>query len=707
MDQQKLIDLVGRTSKKDNSAMEKLYKAYYTDIMYICRKYNLNEADAADITQETFIKAFQEIGTLDNAAKFPAWLTRIATNKCINLLKHNKTLTMDTVSSDEIDLELPDKSKSSEDIVIDNEVRDILSGMIAKLPIEQRVTIFMYYYQDYSIKEIAQFYGCSENTVKSRLNYAKKAMRTEAEHLENKGIKLRVVAALPFLYMLFAGEREVFACEIPDCTAAISQVMTSGATSSVSGVTSSASTVTGMTAATQASAAAKTGFLATLGGKIAIIATAAVVVTGGVAAAITIPKVLNKPQDKPQENTTTHNTGEITDTTTEHNDSTTGNDIKPTPSAPAFDVVDIDLYNELKDSQYVSLILHDPESRVRMGNKSDGTKPVVLVYDMETSMKDTFTSPFETYVTINSFGYRFAIANDNYAIYDVRASAVYEDGFTHIAQFEEKLDKNGDTYLSWVENPEKKNYSLLDYFSLETKSKDYDYTKKTSTIQLISDENNSWYSMIYLTDGEISPETHVENIYIRLAENEEYNYYMYAPLKNPLLCEANVTETINNRLSSLSTADTIVLDTIEELGSVNSVHGEQFDVNLSDTVFYQDILASKISANYGLNLKDKTEFYWTESTYIEYIHTDNETGASIAFTYESDNTDYSEFSDYSDAIKFEYTDSDGNKFSYFSSTSGVYIFKNEEFTHTKICFQKIDDEMKWYEALGQSFGIRE
>ena len=136
MNQQKLIDLVGRTTQKDNSAMEELYKEYYTDVMYICRKYDLNEADAADITQETFIKAFQEIGTLDNATKFPAWIMRIATNKCINLLKHNKTLIMDTISSDEVELELPDKSKSSEDIVLDNEVKDILSKMISNLPIE-------------------------------------------------------------------------------------------------------------------------------------------------------------------------------------------------------------------------------------------------------------------------------------------------------------------------------------------------------------------------------------------------------------------------------------------------------------------------------------------------------------------------------------------------------------------------------------------
>lgn len=697
MNQQKLIDLVGRTTQKDNSAMEELYKEYYTDVMYICRKYDLNEADAADITQETFIKAFQDIGTLDNATKFPAWIMRIATNKCINLLKHNKTLIMDTISSDEVELELPDKSKSSEDIVLDNEVKDILSKMIANLPVEQRVTIFMYYYQDYSIKEIAQFYSCSENTVKSRLNYAKKAMRTEAEKLENKGIKLRVVAALPFLYLLFAGERKVFACEIPDCTATISKVMAGSTTASTS--------VPAPTVATSAEAA-KTGFFSSLGGKIAIIATAAVVVTGGVAAAIAIPKATRDKNGTTNESTAEHNKNDSTNTTTEYVEDTTESNETHKPSKPAFDVVDLDLYNELKDSQYVSVIMHNPESKVIISQKTEGTKPVVLVYDMESSMKDTFTSPFDTYVTINNFGYRFTIANDKYAIYDGGSSTVFNDGYTHIAEFEIKENKSGEKYLSWIPTPGNDDHALLNYFGLCEKEKNYDYTAKGSSVQFISNEDNSWYSSILLSDGEIMPDTYVKNIYIRVAENEDYNYYLHANLETPILYDENITETIDNQLQTLTLGDVRILDSIEDLNSINTSYGKQLDVNLSDTVFYQDILASKISENFGLNLKDKMEFYRTDTLYIRYMHTGSEDGVQIDFAYEVKDYPYSSFSDYSNASKFEYTDSDGNKFSYFSSTSGIYVYKNEEFTHAKIVLEKMDDDMKWYEALGQSFGIR-
>lgn len=260
MNKEKLKNLVKKAVQKDNSAMEQLYNTYYTDVFFICKKYSLNDADAEDIVQDTFLKAFNEIVTLSDAEKFPAWIFKIASNKCLNLIKHNKVLDMNAVSEDGEIIEIPDKAKKPDEIMIDKEVSDILSDMISKLPIEQRVTVFMYYYQEYSIKEIAKAYGCSENTVKSRLNYARKTMREETEKLEDKGIKLRVVAVLPFLYLFFAGERKVFACEIPDCVQLISKVM---------GVV-------------------KPAFFTTLTGKIAIGAVALAIAAGGITAAVTL-----------------------------------------------------------------------------------------------------------------------------------------------------------------------------------------------------------------------------------------------------------------------------------------------------------------------------------------------------------------------------------------------------------------------------------
>ena len=310
MNEKELINLVNLAAKKDNAAMEKLYNGYYTDIIFVCRKYNISDADAEDIAQDTFIKAFSELGTLQEPVKFPSWLMRIASNKCLNLIKHNNVINFSSTDDENAPLEIPDKQKSADDIVIDKEVKEIIAKMIEGLPIEQRVAIFMYYYQDYSVKEIAEAYGCSENTVKSRLNYARKAMRQEAEKLENQGVKLRTVAILPFLYIFFAAERDVFACEIPDCTSVIGKVMTMGGKAAASSTASAV--VTG----------AKTGFFTTLAGKVAIGIGVAVIAIGGIVAAVVSSGNKDKKTDKAPtfesvlDNTTSATENEKEDATT-------------------------------------------------------------------------------------------------------------------------------------------------------------------------------------------------------------------------------------------------------------------------------------------------------------------------------------------------------------------------------------------------------
>ena len=144
-----MTKLVTRAMNRDNEAMERLYKECYEDVYFVCKKYSLNDADAKDITQDTFIQAFEKLSTLDNGAKFRAWITRIATNKCLDMLKHNNVLTIDSMydENDEI-IDIPDISKATEDIVVEKEIKEILAGMMEKLPVEQRVTLFMYYYQN-------------------------------------------------------------------------------------------------------------------------------------------------------------------------------------------------------------------------------------------------------------------------------------------------------------------------------------------------------------------------------------------------------------------------------------------------------------------------------------------------------------------------------------------------------------------------------
>lgn len=230
MNELEIIELVNKALYRDNLAMEVLYNSYYKDVLYVCKKLNLNDADAHDIAQDTFIDAFSKLSTLNDKSKFKQWVCRIANNKALNLLKHNNVIQFDNIDADDSYIEIPDKEMCVEEQIIEVEVANTLRNIIEKLPLEQKITIFMFYYEDMSIKEIAAAYNCSENTVKSRLSYAKKFIGQEVDKLENNGIKLRCTALLPFLYLLFTQEQKAFAAlipsnAIPTATAVIAKTM--------------------------------------------------------------------------------------------------------------------------------------------------------------------------------------------------------------------------------------------------------------------------------------------------------------------------------------------------------------------------------------------------------------------------------------------------------------------------------------------------
>ena len=215
MNENQITELVNKAIMKDNYAMEALYNAYYKDVLYVCKKLNLNDADANDIAQDTFIDAFTKLNTLNDKGKFKQWVCRIANNKALNLLKRNNIINLVNIDDDNTYTEIPDKGMCAEEQFIETEVANTLRNIIEMLPLEQKITVFMYYYEDMTAKEIADAYNCSENTVRSRLNYAKKFIASEVDKLENNGIKLRCTALLPFLYLLFTQEQKAFAASIP------------------------------------------------------------------------------------------------------------------------------------------------------------------------------------------------------------------------------------------------------------------------------------------------------------------------------------------------------------------------------------------------------------------------------------------------------------------------------------------------------------
>lgn len=210
-------NLVNGIKQKDNASIVEFYNEFYKDVYYVCYKITGNEKDAEDVAQETLFRAINKIDLLEPVDRLPAWLRTIANNLSINYIKKNRKFNIaddcDVTDDNLFDDASLDK-KTPEEIVADKEVADILMGMIDKLPEEQRITIFMFYYEEMSVKEISEAMDCSEATVRSRINYAKKALRKQVEELENKGVKLRCMAILPFLFTIYSFEKYAVASEL-------------------------------------------------------------------------------------------------------------------------------------------------------------------------------------------------------------------------------------------------------------------------------------------------------------------------------------------------------------------------------------------------------------------------------------------------------------------------------------------------------------
>ena len=202
MDKTELVKLVQKAAEGDAQAFSVLYEEYYDKIYYLSFKLLQNSEEASDIAQETFITAFESIKTLKNAFAFEGWLKTIASNKCKNHFKKAKPLLFSQYENeDTVELIIEDTKVENAVEIIDNaEIRRIINDIIDHLPDEQRVCVMLYYFDEKPIAEIAEFMECSEGTVKSRLNYARKKIKEEIEAIEKKDdIKLHSAVIIPLL----------------------------------------------------------------------------------------------------------------------------------------------------------------------------------------------------------------------------------------------------------------------------------------------------------------------------------------------------------------------------------------------------------------------------------------------------------------------------------------------------------------------------
>lgn len=155
-----------------------LVKKYTKPIYNLALRMVGDREDAADITQTTFVKAYENLGKFDLTQKFFSWLYRIAINESLNFLQKQKQM-------DPLDDDLVSAEGSPEDAVEETERNEIIQQAIMKLTPEQRSVVVLRHFMELTYAQTGTTLGITETKVKARLFSARQRLR---KILFNKGI---------------------------------------------------------------------------------------------------------------------------------------------------------------------------------------------------------------------------------------------------------------------------------------------------------------------------------------------------------------------------------------------------------------------------------------------------------------------------------------------------------------------------------------
>ncbi len=176
------VQLIQRTLDGDDAAFTELVEKYQKQVHALVWRKIGDFHFAEEITQDTFIKAHQQLRTLKKPQRFASWLYVIASNLCGTWLRNKNVRTQ---LQEHIDKSVDERATYSEHIVKENNQitvetqREVVKKLLAKLEECERTVMTLHYFGDMSCSEIGKFMGVSTNTIKSRLRRARQRLQKE------------------------------------------------------------------------------------------------------------------------------------------------------------------------------------------------------------------------------------------------------------------------------------------------------------------------------------------------------------------------------------------------------------------------------------------------------------------------------------------------------------------------------------------------
>jgi RNA polymerase sigma-70 factor (ECF subfamily) len=163
-----------------NDAFDELVRTHRGRVYGLCYRYAGNAADAEDLAQEVFLRAYRGLPGFRAEASFSTWVYRIAVNVCLNWVSSRKR------DDHELPPDLVDPGPSPVEQLSRREASAAVRRAVGKLPGKQRLTLVLRVYQELSHKEIAEVMGCPVGTAKANFFFALKNLRKQLQSESDK-----------------------------------------------------------------------------------------------------------------------------------------------------------------------------------------------------------------------------------------------------------------------------------------------------------------------------------------------------------------------------------------------------------------------------------------------------------------------------------------------------------------------------------------
>ena len=174
--------LLARIARGDHEAVAALYRRLERPLFAFLVKTLRDREAAADVLNDTMLDVWRQAGRFEGKSSVATWIYAIAHHKAISWLRRRREVEL----NEDAAAEIADDSPSADVRLAQADVAMAIARLMDRLSVDHRVVLQLAYFQEFSVSQIAEILDCPENTVKTRMFYARQRLKTllEAEGIE-------------------------------------------------------------------------------------------------------------------------------------------------------------------------------------------------------------------------------------------------------------------------------------------------------------------------------------------------------------------------------------------------------------------------------------------------------------------------------------------------------------------------------------------